>query len=78
MKNYVELIGLCILSSEDYLELKMSNGDIVRVFFCEKQLTNVLDNGVYTKVIGRIAFIDCFPFSVVVAEEVYQIKGSVN
>lgn len=78
MKNIVELIGLCININETYMELLMSDKSVVKVYFQEKEAIENIQVNVLTRVLGKVGFIEEFPFNVVIVEKVYQIKDIVN
>ena len=78
MKNYVELIGLCISNYSSHFEMQMMNGDVIKIYLEESYDRNILDLNVMTRVIGHISYIKDLPFSVIVADKVYQIKETIN
>ena len=78
MKNNVELIGLCININETYMELLMSDKSVVKLFFQEKKVIENIQVNVLTRVLGKLGFIEEFPFNVVIVDKVYQTKDIVN
>lgn len=78
MLNYVELIGRCINVFSDRIELLMKSGDIFCIYLLEDIDINIIEVNSYTRIVGRVAFINDIPFPMIVADKVYQMKGEME
>ena len=76
MLNHVELIGKCISIQPDKIELLMRTGDVFTVYLQEKIDVNIIEVNSFTRIIGRIAYINDIPFINIVADKVYQLKNN--
>ena len=78
MLNYVELIGRCINVFSDRIELLMKSGDIFGIYLLEDIDINIIEVNSYTRIVGRVAFINDIPFPMIVADKVYQMKSEME
>ena len=75
--NRVEVIGVCLDVTSDYIIIKVDNTDPIKMFFNEKINVELIEIGKYTKVLGFLEVKD-FPFPIVKVEKVFQLKENVN
>ena len=78
MFNHVELIGKCISVQSDKIELLMRTGEVFIIYLQEKIDINIIKVNSFTRIIGRIAYINDIPFINVVADKVYQLKDKLG
>ena len=78
MLNHVELIGKCISVQLDKIELLMRTGEVFTIYLQEKIDINIIEVNSFTRIIGRIAYINDIPFINVVADKVYQLKDKLG
>lgn len=78
MLNYVELIGRCINVFPNRIEILMKSGDIFCIYLLEDIDINIIEVNSYTRIVGRVAFINDIPFPMIVADKVYQMKGEME
>lgn len=79
MKNYVELIGLCIKVSDEYLDLELESKEVYRIHFGKQNLSleTVVNLNVMTRVIGHLS-INGEDDYVILGDRVYQLNGIVQ
>ena len=77
MNNLVILIGVILSINDSYLEIKVDNLGIIKVFIDETIDNKNLFIDKLTKIEGRLKYYN-FPFPVVVAEKIYQIKNDIS
>ena len=75
--NRVEVIGVCLDVTSDYIIIKVDNTDPIKMFFNEEINVELIEIGKYTKVLGFLEVKD-FPFPIVKVEKVFQLKENVN
>lgn len=78
MLNHVELIGKCISVQSDKIELLMRTGEVFTIYLQEKIDINIIKVNSFTRIIGRIAYINDIPFINVIADKVYQLKDKLG
>lgn len=78
MLNYVELIGKCINVEPNSIKLLMRSGEVFHIFLQDQIDVNVIELNSFTRIIGRITYINDIPFPNVVAEKVYQLKDKMD
>lgn len=76
MNNFVILIGILKSIYSDFIELDVENLGIIKIF-----VDNDIDNNIYlnkiTKIEGELT-INHFPFPVVKANKIFQLKEFIN
>ena len=73
----VTFIGECVELNNSYIALEY-NDEIFKFYFQNDENISDINLDEWTKIIGYLGYFNGLPFSIVLIDQVYQIKHAVN